>query len=875
MNGEWSPSDDVESTLGKLGTSLSGLSEEEADRRLREHGRNELGGRETRGRVQILVSQLKNSLVFLLIAASAVSYLLGEVTDAFIIASIVIVNSLLGFYQEYQSEKALERLGKLVTMTSAVRRGGRVQQVDSRELVPGDMVFLELGDVVPADLRLVSAEEFTVDESALTGESFPVRKSPEPIPQPSEDLHDLTNTAFMSTYVKGGKASGVVVATGRRSFIGRTARLLKEIQRRSEFQHRMEEFSGTLMKIVFVTIAAVIILKTLLGGSIVETILFSLALAVGMVPEALPVVVTISLSHGALTLARKKVVVKRLVSVEDLGNVDVLCTDKTGTITENMITLENYGDMEGGSEERIIEYAFLCTPLSDEERAGSPIDQAIRRHVGDRAPSIEHILYKQIPFNSTRKRNSVLVSRGGETLLIVKGAPEFIIDLSTKVYLNGETKPLTDREAAMQVYRDYGARGLRTIAVAYRRHGSHEYSQDDERGLTLLGFVAFIDPPKASAAEAFQKSRDLYIGVKILTGDGPYVTREIARQVGIHLEDANIVLGSELDGLTDEELEKRVDEVVVVCRATPEQKHRFIKALKKTGRITACLGDGVNDAPALKEAHVGIAVDQGTDIAKDAADIVLLEKDLMVIMDGIEEGRRTFSNIVKYIVYTIAGNFGDLYTIAAASLFMSFLPMLPSQLILSNFLTDTPVISVSTDNVEDEELVRPRRWDINRLFKFSGLLGAISAIFDAMLIVVLLRVLMIEDIHLFRTALFLEIVLSEILVLFMIRSDRFFLRAKPPSWQLVAASLFAISVTLALIYLPISPIFDFKPLTGGPLLAVVVITLLYVVATETVKIAYYKDMIKPRRALVVPLRLLSSVNGAFGPGLDERLEREE
>ncbi|MFH1180457.1 MAG: HAD-IC family P-type ATPase, partial [Candidatus Bathyarchaeota archaeon] len=698
----WEPSDDADVLARKLETSLEGLTSEESESRLKKYGKNELCSKESRGRVQIFIAQFKNALVFLLIGASIVSYLLGEVTDSIIIASIVILNSLLGFYQEYQSEKTLENLSKLVTLKARVRRGNSIVEVDSRMLVPGDLVFLEQGEVAPADIRLIQADEVTVDESALTGEAFPVKKEHYSLNTDSRDVNDLTNLVFMSTYIKSGKGHGYVVNTGRQTFIGNTAVLLKEIERKSSFQQRMEEFSGILLKIVLVSIFVVVVLKTVFGSALPETILFALALAVGMVPEALPIVVTISLSNGAMLLAKKKVVVKRLVSVEDLGNVDVLCTDKTGTITENRITLEEYSCLGGAPDELVLKYAYMGTRIS-EGSEGSPIDRAIIDHVEKNVTDVSGFtVINEIPFNSNRKRNSVLVEIENRRLLIVKGAPEYILDLSKNMYSVGQTAPIEDRDKLLDVYREYGQRGLRTIAVAFKEYGSESYTGDEENELTLIGFIGFIDPPKESAIEAFRKSRELFIDVKILTGDGPYVTREIARQVGIHLEDNQIILGSEVDQLSDEELEKRMNEIVVMCRSTPEQKFRIIKTLGKMGRVTACMGDGVNDAPALKEAHVGIAVDQGTDIAKDAADIILLEKDLRVVMDGIEEGRKTFSNIVKYIIYTIAGNFGDLYTVAAASLVMTFLPLLPSQLILSNFLTDTPVISVSTDNVEDE-----------------------------------------------------------------------------------------------------------------------------------------------------------------------------
>ncbi|TRO49116.1 HAD family hydrolase, partial [Candidatus Bathyarchaeota archaeon] len=578
-----------------------------------------------------------------------------------------------------------------------------------------------------------------------------------------------------------------------------------------------------------------------------------LALAVGMVPEALPIVITICLSRGALMLAKKKVVVKRLVSVEDLGNVDIICTDKTGTITENRIVLDEYCDVDFVGDYKVVEYAFRCDAVRDDAQPGSPIDKAIWSYVNENSGEgvvDEFNPLQEIPFNSNRKRNSVLVNMGGGNTLIVKGAPEILLGLSTRIVRGGSVEPLVDRETALRPYEVYGRKGFRVIGVAYRDMGSRgSYREEDEADLTFLGYIAFLDPPKETARAAFEMAQEMHIEVKILTGDGPYVTKEIAKQIGLEIGDERIVTGPVLDGWTDEELGQRLGDIMVVSRATPEHKYRIMKTLNGLGRVTACMGDGVNDAPALKEARVGIAMDQGADIAKDAADIVLLEKDLKVVMDGISEGRRTFSNIVKYVIYTIAGNFGDLYTVGIASVFMHFLPLLPSQLILANFLTDTPVVSVSTDNVEKEELIRPRRWDINFLFRFSGILGAISAAFDALLIILMLGVFNVADPSLFRTALFLEIVLSEILVLFMVRTDKFFLSSVPPSPQLLLSSVLAISVALALIYLPIAGHFDFTAIPISLMVIVALVTLGYIVATEIVKLWYFKRLIRPRMTI--------------------------
>jgi Mg2+-importing ATPase len=834
--------------LGQLDSSEGGLSKKQVGERLVQYGPNEISKRKVRAGLFIFLSQFKNPLVIILIGASIVAAFLGELTDAMIIIVIVVINGLLGFFQEYRSEKAVERLGKYITFTAKVIREGEKRHVDTKELVPGDVVLLGTGDVVPGDMRLLNVDELSIDESSLTGESYPVRKTSSEISAESPPIHEMKNIGFMGTYVKGGEESGVIIATGKDTYLGKTAQLLKKIKRESEFQKTMTKFGYTLIEIVLASVVLIFLINVLLVRDIISTILFSVALAIGMVPEALPIVITIALSSGALLLAKKNVIVKRLVSVEDLGNVDTVCTDKTGTITENKLTLEKYVDVNGKPEDKLILYSLLCNSIRKKKDIGNPIDTAIWNYTQqnfDTKALEKYSVIKEMPFDSTRKKMTVVIRANGKLLLISKGAPESILDISTHVWQNSEVSLLKDKESAKKLYEEYGNKGYRVIAVAYKEVEEKEsYTKDDEFGLTLLGYIAFIDPPKRTAKDAIKLSRKMGIEVKILTGDGPYVSKEIARQVGLKVEDDEVMLGQEVDKLTDEELQEKVNKIVIFSRATPEHKYRVVKALRKNGRVTACLGDGVNDAPALKEADVGIAVDKGSDIAKDAADIILLKKGLKVIVDGIREGRRTFSNIVKYVIYTISGNFGDLYTIGAASAVLHFLPLLPSQLILANFVTDTPVVAVSTDNVEKEALVRPRRWDITHIFKFGGILGLVSAVFDVILILLLFFVFNLGAV-LFRTALFVEIVLSEVLVLFMIRTDKFFLKSTPPSKKLVLASAIALFITFALIYLPITSIFEFTSLPLLLLGVIILVTVGYIIVTEIVKLAYFKKLIKP------------------------------
>jgi len=844
--------------LEQLESSEKGLKPEQAQERISRFGVNEIGKKKARTGLFIFLSQFKNPLVLILLAASIISTLVGEMTNGVIILVIVTINGALGFLQEYRSEKAVERLGKYITFTAKVIRGGEKAVINTRELVPGDIVLLGNGDVVPADLRLLKVDDLSIDESSLTGESYPAQKISSELSGEAPPMHELKNIAFMGTYVREGQGIGVVIATAKDTYLGKTAQLLKNIRRKSEFQKSMGKISYTLMKVVLASVVVIFFINALLVRDIISTLLFSVALAIGMVPEALPIVITIALSSGALMLAKKNVVVKRLVSVEDLGNVDVVCVDKTGTITENKLTLDTYCDIDGNPEEKVLLYSLLCNAVRKAKDVGNPIDTVLwnygKEKLGTKSLG-DYLILKEMPFDSTRKKMSVVAKTDGKLLLISKGAPESILEASTHVWQNCEAHLLTDKKAAARLYEEYGNRGYRVIAVAYKEIETKEnYAKEDESGLTLLGYIAFIDPPKKTAKQALRISKKMGIEVKILTGDSPIASREIARQVGLNVKDEEIMLGQELDKLSDQELREKIENIIIFARVTPEHKYRVVRALRERGRVTAFLGDGVNDALALKEADVGIAVEQGSDIAKDAADIVLLKKGLKVIVDGIREGRRTFSNIVKYLLYTLAGNFGDLYTLGAASTVLNFLPLQPSQLILANFLTDTPVIAVSTDNVEKEDLIRPRRWDIKHIFRLGGLLGLVSAVFDVILILLLFFVVGADQV-LFRTALFVEIVLSEIFVLFVIRTEKFFLRGTRPSKQLVFASIGAILITFALIYLPITRLFEFTPLPLSLLGITMLVVLGYTFATEVVKLAYFKKLIMPKIFPVQPVQL--------------------
>jgi len=832
----------VQDALTGLGSSESGLGAEEAAARLKRYGPNEIpsGGRHW---LHILLSQFSNPLILILFAASILSVAVGEHVDAAVIIGVILIDGLLGFTQEWKSERTIADLEALISHRAKAMRNGQLTEINASELVPGDIVRIEIGDKIPADIRLIRTNEFETEESTLTGEPWPVSKTTEISAAGPESA---ANMAFMGTVAAAGDAIGVVVATGTATRMGRTAATIKNTEVEGEFQRGIRTFGKNLIKWILIGCAAVFLVNALLAKDVLLSFMFALALAVGIVPEALPIVITIALSAGAAQLAKEKVVVKKLAAIEDLGNIDILCTDKTGTLTENKITLEGYVNADGKQDKTIALLGILCQPTT----GNNSIDTALCNWAApnfDKKELAEWEKTGEIPFDYERRRMSVIMNRKGRTSLICKGGAESVLSVCSKVRTGGIERPIGSRLNQLNEYwKDWGKRGYRVIAVATKTATEKKrYGKEEENGLTLEGFLAFMDPPKASAAEAIKRAEKLGVSIKILTGDEPLVTKEIARQLGLAISDDQVMDGAETERLSDEELAEKADKTIIFSRTAPEQKQRIIKALKKRGYTTAYLGDGVNDAAALKEADVGISVDKGADVAKDASDIVLLHKDLHVLINGIVGGRKTFANITKYTLNTMSANIGNMGSLGIISAVLPFVPLLPSQILLINFLTDTPMTAISTDTVDPEELKKPRHWDINHIIRFSVLLGAVSSLFDMAIIAVLMWSL--ADTTLFRTAWFLESVLSEIIIVFSIRVRRVFFKGKRPSTALLAASAIAAAIALMAIYGPLAPLFEFTGLPGWLLGVIAIMLVAYFALTETVKLLYWRHASKQEK----------------------------
>ncbi len=827
-----------------LKTSDKGLSDAEAAKRLSKDGANQLVLNAKRTGFSIAFTQFRNPLVVVLLLASAISGFLGDTTGTIIIVVMVLMSAVLGFIQEYRSERALFALRKQVAHRSAVIRSGIVREIDSTELVVGDVVMLRIGDIVPADMRLTHSNDALLNESTLTGESFPVEKTIKPLALRRPPAQDLTNMVFMGTHLVGGSSRGVVVATGGDTELGHLGTAVGNVEEESEFQRGIKHFGNFLVRIIFYFVIFIFTVNAFLKHEIGGSILFALAVAVGVTPEMLPFIFTINLSRAAVVMAREHVIIKRLTSIEDLGNADVLCTDKTGTLTEGMITLAGFENFDHKHDENVLLYSLLCNAaVVGESIEGSPLDTASWKYAREKhsdtrtLPSYEKI--DEIMFDFVRRRMSVVMRRASELLMVSKGAPEAILEISTHVMKAGKRIRIQGSRASLERrFNELASQGFRVLAIAERTVPSKkDYTVADETGMTLLGFLMFADHPKKTAREALKTLHHLNVQVKILTGDNALVTAHICKELDFAV--SRIVNGSELEGLNDLEMEKIAQEANVFVKITPDHKMAIIKALQRAKHTVAFLGDGINDAPALKAADVGISVEGAVEVAREAADIILLEKSFHVLSVGIRRGRETFGNSMKYIVNTISSNYGNMVSVAGASLVLPFIPLLPTQILLNNMVSDVGSIAIATDRVDPEYIRKPKHWNMKAIRRFMVFFGLLSSMFD-LITFFFLFVVFKTHVTLFRTGWFIESSISEIVVLFALRTRRALWKSKPGK-LLVMTSTIAFVMTFAAIYVPsLRRIFKFEvpPLWMLGLIAGIVV--LYTILAEVGKRYYYK-----------------------------------
>lgn len=812
----------------ELQSSVAGLSSVEALRRLAATGPNEIVARDVSA-WDVLRRQAVTSLNGLLVVAAVIAAALGEAGDAITIGVILILNTILGFFQEFHSEHTVAKLKHFLAGTARVRRAGSVAVISRRELVPGDIVMLEAGDVAPADLKVITATGAFIDQSVLSGESEPVSKDSR-ILATAKNPQDATDIVFSGTTVTGGSLTGVVFATGQNTEFGRIAELAATTERRSGFEEDTRAFSRFIMLFVAGTLTAIVAVRLFLNGSLTELgelVLFALALAVSVVPEALPVVMTITFSRGAAHLASRNVVVKRLSAIEDLGRIEVLCTDKTGTITENKLRVTTV--FAADEDACLLAAGQSVEEPDDHGEFASPFDRAVvaRLPSASRRTALgKRVILGRIPFDHERRRSGLIIAEGSRARLVVKGAPEQVLPVVTGL---GEDA----HERILKEFAALGKKGYRVLGIAERFvTGQGPWSSGDERDLTWLGLVAFEDPLKPTAKDSIARAQALNVRVKILTGDSPDVAAAVALDVGIVESLDEVITGPELDALDAEALAVAAWHYDVFARVTPEQKYRILNSLEHRAAV-GFLGEGVNDAPALKLANVSLAVMSAADVSKDAADAILLDRSLRVIVNGIQEGRVIVSNVAKYIRYTLAGNFGNFLSLAAASLFLPFLPMLPIQILLTNLLTDLPLIAIATDRVDPLELDRPRRFHVRDIVLSALVLGLVSVLFDFVFIGLYHRAAPATV----QTLWFIFSILTELATIFIIRTSLPIFRARPPSLTLFWMAAAAGVVAVALPFVSWGErVFHFIRPTGADLLVIAALVAGVMVATEAVKL---------------------------------------
>lgn len=837
--------------LKELGTSAQGLTEKEAKLRLYRNGKNVISSESSASWPKIFLRQYKNPLVLILIIASLISFFTGNRLDATIIIFMMVLNSALSFFQEYRSEKAASLLKKKVGLKSTVIRDGIETKISTESLVVGDVVKVSPGSIIPADLRLLEVNNLTIDEAIITGESFPVDKQAEALKTSSKLPQNQLNLAFLGTSVQSGEGLGVVYATGKRTELGKTASSLDKTEPETEFQSGTRRFGNLL--VVLITILVIFIFFVNIGlkplifhqhPDLLESLLFSLALAIGITPELLPLIITLNLSKGALLMSKKHVIVKKLIAIEDIGNADVLCTDKTGTITEGKIFLENYFNYDGRPDTKLLLYGLLSNERSL-SAAPFGLDQALAEFPGTKSVANQAANYKvldQLPFDFERKRTTSLVNDGKETLLLSKGAAEPLLAICSQIMINDQPTILLGhhRRILREKFIQLSSQGYRLLALASKKPGTKQrLKKNDEKELTFCGFLAFSDRPKDTAASTLHELAKLNVQIKILTGDNEYVAKHVCQEVG--LEIAGVVTGAVVEKQSEDELKTTVLQNTVFAKITPNHKLRLIQAIKAAGHTVAFLGDGVNDTPALKAADVGISVDSASDVAKEAADVILLHKSLEVLIEAVRGGRRTFGNSMKYLYNTSSSNFGNMFSLAAASLFLPFIPMLPSQVILLNFISDLPSLAIATDNVDADYLKKPKHWDLKEITSFMIPFGLLSSLFDltTFFLLIYISTNLLNPQSIFRTGWFLESLLTEIFVIFLIRTRRPFWKSRP-SQLVVIMSFLAFAVGMVLLLTPIGRPFQFVTLPKQILLFIAAIVALYIFLFEIGKALYYR-----------------------------------
>ncbi len=841
-----------EEAMRRMKVDLQGLGSEEAASRRETYGSNEIITGKRGGMLAEFMSQCRNPLVVQLLVIAAVSFLMGDLRSGIVVGGMILLSVGLSFFQETRSTRAVERLKSMIQTNATVIRAEKQEETPFSEIVPGDIVVLDAGTLIPADLRLLRSKDLFINQSALTGESMPVEKAAAQCNVANRGVLSLESACFQGCSVVSGAGLGLVVNTGSRTIFGAISSRLAGAGTETSFDKGIKGFTWLMVRFMLVMVAVVFLIIGLTKGNWVEAFLFALAVAVGLTPEMLPMIVTVNLSKGAIALSRKKVIVKKLSSIQNFGAIDILCTDKTGTLTQDHIVLKKYVDVTGRQSEDVLRYSYLNSYYQTGLR--NLLDRAILEHTD---LDVERTCVKidEIPFDFQRRRMSVTIEHEGNHVLICKGAVEEVAKVCSQYQVDDEINPLIDmiRSDLMEDVEQLGGEGFRVLAVAYREYPTEKkvFSVSDESDLILLGYIAFYDPPKDSAAQAIAGLKKAGVAVKILTGDNPLVTRKVCADVG--MDASRIITGDQVAGLSHESLGDLAESVDIFAKLSPAQKESIITALRERGHVVGYMGDGINDAPSLKTADVGISVDTGVDVAKEAADIVLLEKSLTVLEDGIMEGRRVFCNILKYVRMGASSNFGNMFSVVGAAYFLPFLPMAPIQILINNLLYDFSQIGIPTDAVDEELLEKPRSWNIENIKKFMIFIGPMSSIFDYATYALMLwgfacwnygasgtsDSMKVYYENLFHSGWFVESLLTQTLIVHIIRTRKIPVLQSRSSPILAFTTIAVMGIGIWLPFSPFASYLGFVPLPATFWIWIAAFLLIYCMLTHRVKVWFY------------------------------------
>ncbi|MGZ3763818.1 MAG: magnesium-translocating P-type ATPase [Mucilaginibacter sp.] len=826
-----------EEALSLLSCDQKGLKGAEAAKRLIQYGPNTIKANTNTSALLLFFSQFKSPVTLMLIAAALLSAGLGDVTDTVIILIIVLISSLLGFWQEKGAADAVKELLKMVQLHCTVLRDGNSKEVPSEEVVPGDIIVLSAGDIIPGDSLILDSQELFVDEAAFTGETYPVEKSACVLPIDTP-LAKRKNSLFMGAHVISGKATAVVIKTGKETEFGKISVGLQLRAPETDFEKGIRKFGYMLMEITLILVIIIFGINVYLHKPPLDSFLFSLALAVGLTPQLLPAIISVNLSTGARRMAKQKVIVKRLSSIENFGSMNILCSDKTGTITQGKVNLKDTLDVDGKHSDKVLQYAWINASM--QKGFHNPIDDAICS--GYKGLANEFTVVSEIPYDFIRKMLTMQVKSKTENLAITKGALNAVLSICNHVEkADGKVVDIKDSKASIvQQYQQLSDAGYRTLGVAYKPVTAVAFTRSDEKEMIFLGFVALFDPPKPNVKATLDQLNNLGVQLKIITGDNALVAKSLAITIGV--KEPHVLTGAAMQKMSNAALMHQAPLTDIFAEVEPNQKERIILILKKAGHVVGFMGDGINDAPALHTADVGISVDTAVDVAKEAADIVLLSQDLDVLANGIIEGRKTFTNTMKYIFMATSANFGNMFSMAGASLFLQFLPLLPKQILLTNLLTDFPEMAIATDRVDDINIQSPQRWDLGFIRRFMIVFGLLSSVFDYLTFGVLLLVLHTKE-KAFQTGWFVESVMSATLIVLVVRTRLPFFKSLPGKY-LSAATLF---ILLFVLFLPLTPLAVWFGFTRLPIIYygwMLLIIVGYMLSAELAKRLFYRRMNK-------------------------------